>query len=53
MDSIFFIQVAFSTILEQSGFPPRKVSLSHLCERFAIDRYAPDRTQQVWIFELA
>lgn len=47
VNNYFDTQVAFSTILEQSGFPPRKVSLSHLCERFVIDRYEPDRTQQM------
>lgn len=41
------LQIAFSIILEQHGFPPRKVSLPFLCERFGLQAYRLDRTQQV------
>lgn len=47
INNYFDIQLAFSTILEQHGFPPRKVSLSYLCDRFEIDRFTADRAQQM------
>lgn len=47
LNNYFDTQAAFSTFMEQCGFPPRQVSLSHLCDRFMIDRYTPDRTQQM------
>ncbi|KAK3097696.1 hypothetical protein FSP39_012219 [Pinctada imbricata] len=47
----FDTAVAYSVILEQRGLPPRKISLQNICDKFGIERFRPERSEQIKLRE--
>lgn len=42
----FDTQVGYSVLLEQKGFPPRKITLPQLCKKFQLNLPVPDPQEQ-------
>ncbi|XP_048736531.2 piRNA biogenesis protein EXD1-like isoform X2 [Ostrea edulis] len=42
----FDTQVGYSVLLEQKGFPPRKINLPQLCKKYQIGLPSPDQQEQ-------